>query len=101
MEETNVLVKIVELLSKMGVENINKLPGCYELEIGDYYLTLNGHGEPAKNSLGDTIASYCATIYRHGMPVIWTYPLDGISLYDHERKFIEAIDRCMAEIGAP
>jgi hypothetical protein len=71
--------EIVMLAERMGVEDINELPGCWECQIDErWWIAVNGHREPAKCSAGPEVPPFTAYVQFNGWPAGIIDPYGGI-----------------------
>lgn len=52
---SEVFAEAVELATRLGVERIDRLPGCWEVQVDkQWWIAMNGHKEPTACSKGGT-----------------------------------------------
>lgn len=96
---------IVELAQAMGVSKINQLPGCWEVQVDDQWrISLNGHAEPTKDSLGHEVPPYHCSVDFNGWPAGIFSPKGGIiaaGAAANEDALIEALRKKTREVAGP
>jgi hypothetical protein len=61
---SEVFATVCELAEKLGVRNINALPGCWEHRIdAQWTFALNGHDAPVKDSRGCEVPAFTIAVY--------------------------------------
>jgi hypothetical protein len=92
---THAMVEIVDLAARLGVAQINKLPGCWELQVdAQWWIALNGHSEPTKCSKGAAVPPFHAYVEFNGWPagVIGCHAgTIAAGAAANEQAFIEAV----------
>ena len=97
---TLAFVKIAALAKADGIVSTNNLPGCWERQIGDWWIAVNGHDKPVKCSHGGTVPIFNAYLEFNGWPAGVIDPFGGlIAAGDgaNEDSFIAAIDAALKE----
>jgi hypothetical protein len=101
---TEAFGKIAKLAVLLGVKNIRELSGCWELQIDEHWwIAVNGHREPVKNSLGDDVPPFEAYIQFNDWPAGLISPRGGIIAAGscaNENTFIDALDRRIRALEA-
>jgi hypothetical protein len=87
--------RIADLGCALGVRDINKLPGCWEHQIDkQWWIALNGHREPMKDSHGFEVPPFSAAVEYNGWPAGIIDPSGGIIAAGscaNENTFIDAL----------
>ena len=89
-----IFYEIATLAIRKKAAPINKLPGCWEIDVGPWKLTVNGQVCSVKNSLGDKVPAFSALIYRVGWLRFMVDPQDGVRIggsSDEEDEIITAL----------
>lgn len=88
--------KIAKLGCALGVSDIYKLPGCWELQIDDqWWIAMNGHKTPTKDSHGFEVPPFHAAVEYNGWPAGIISPAGGIIAAGscaNENTFIAALE---------
>ena len=87
--------KVAELAIALGVEGINKLPGCWEHQVDEHWrIHVNGHME-----LVDGIKPYEMMVWFNGWPAGIVHPVLGgviaVGEIANEDTFIAALDAAL------
>ena len=99
MQVAECFSKVAELAIALGVEGINKLPGCWEHHVDDHWLIkVNGHTEP----VGD-IKPYEMMVWFNDWPAGIIHPITGgviaAGTLANEDTFIAALDAAILAAG--
>lgn len=73
-----VFALMMELAKALGVGGISKMPGCWEHDVGDTRLVVNGHMEPTTASDGSSVPPVTAVLQRAGWVLCMATPFDGV-----------------------
>jgi hypothetical protein len=88
-------LEIANLGFRLGIESINKLPGCWEHQVDQHWwIAVNGHKEPIVCSAGATVLPYSAYVQFNGWPTGLIDPSGGIFAAGeaaNEDNFINAL----------
>lgn len=80
-DDINPFEYIAKLSAKRGVTGINRLPGCWEVELGNgWSFALNGHSTTVKCSKGADVPAFNAYVEWQGTPVGFCDPYGGVFL---------------------
>ena len=84
--------KLAELAMALGVEGINKFPGCWEHQVDEHWIIkVNGHQVPV-----DGIQPYEMMVWFNGWPAGIVHPIHGgvivAGATANEDTFITALD---------
>ncbi len=93
-EFTHAFTLLADLGLKDGVAPINQFDGCWERQIGDWWIALNGHREERKCSHGGTVPPFKCYIEWNGWPAGLIGPYGGVlaaGAAANEDTFIAAI----------
>lgn len=92
---TEAFAEIAALAVRLGVIEINKLPGCWEHQVDErWWIAVNGHNEPVECSRGLKIDPFDCYIEFNGWPAGSLNPAGGIIAAGegaNEDTFIEAL----------
>jgi hypothetical protein len=69
---------VAELAHVSGVAAINRLPGCWEVEVGGWWLAVNGHRTPTGCSRGVEVPPLSAYVERGVFMAGILDPLGGV-----------------------
>lgn len=61
-------VAIVGWATSLGAKNLKDLPGCWEHDLGEYRIAINGHPEETECSYGPSLAPFSAYVECNGWP---------------------------------
>lgn len=96
--------KISELAQKLGVQNINKLPACWEHDLPNgWRFHVNGHNDPIEDSRTVTVPPFHASIWKNDDFAGFISPSGGtligieMSPREIEDAFIDALDEAISE----
>lgn len=88
--------KIAALAAHDGVKAINELEGCWEREIGEWWIAVNGHTENTACSRGASVWPFNCYVEFNGWPAGMFDPYCGIIVASgeaaNEDALIAAID---------
>lgn len=103
---TEVFSLVCELGIKSGIESINKLPGCWETEIGPdgerWRIALNGHKEEVRDSQGGTVPPFHIALTYNGWPAGIVGAHNGIMAAGgiaNEARLVEILKDAIAAEG--
>ena len=92
---TDAMCAVADLGFAMGIHDICKLPGCYELQIDKHWwIAMNGHWEKIKCSKGVTIDPFHCYVEWNGWPAGIFSAFGGSIVCGeaaNENTFIEAV----------
>lgn len=88
--------KLADLCIALGQHPLNKHPGCWEHQVDErWWVAMNGHPEPRKNSDGFEVNPFDCVIKYNGWPAGILGPYGGIIAAGgcaNEGTFIEALE---------
>jgi len=98
-------VQVAKLCEALGVEAINRLPGCWEHQVDDnWFIAANGHREPTKCTKGITVQPFHCYVEWNGFPAGEFHPIEGgfiaMGQLANEDTFIEALQRATEKANA-
>jgi hypothetical protein len=85
-------VKIVDLAMARGHKSIKDLPGCLEMQIGEWWVAVNGRPEPVQCSRGMDVEPYHAVVFRGDWPAGVLTPAGGTMVAGAEDELIAALE---------
>ena len=89
--------EIGNLAGRLGVEGINKFPGCWEHQVDDsWWIAVNTHAEKTTCSTGVDVPAYHAYVMFNGWPAGVISPAGGVIAAGecaNEDTFIAALKR--------
>lgn len=59
---------IIDWATSLGAINIKQLEGCWEHDLGEFHIAINGHAEEMQSSIGMDVEPYGALVTRNGWP---------------------------------
>ena len=97
--------EVMQLGSRLGVKNINTLPGCWEHQVDDkWFIAVNAHDSPVECSKGPSVAPFHCYVEYNGFPAGLISPHDGIIAAGecaNEDTFIAALKAASPERSEP
>ena len=73
-----IFAEVVDLAGRMGVKRIDKLPACWEVDLGGgWWFAVNGHTKPVKCSRGPVVDPVHCYVEFHGWPAGLVTPGGG------------------------
>jgi len=72
-------LEIANLAERLGVSEINKLPGCWEHQIDQrWWIAVNSHGFESECSMGTKVPPLSAYVQFNGWPAGIINPYGGV-----------------------
>jgi hypothetical protein len=85
---------IVDWATSLGAIDIKSLPGCWEHDLGEFHIAINGHAEEIACSTGMEVEPYGALVSYNGWPYALLNAHSGIILAETpnaEDRLIDAL----------
>jgi hypothetical protein len=82
---------ICTIAERDGVVPLNKLPGLWKFEAGDFWLTVNPHREKIEE-----VDPYTVNVERNGWPIAMIGPYDACFIVDGLQSMF-ALDKALKE----
>jgi hypothetical protein len=100
-EQEPLFVLLSKLAVKDGVAPISNLKGCWERQVGDWWIAVNGHKEPMQHSHGESkLPPFECYVEFNGWPA-GVFGFDGgiIAAGEaaNEETFVAALEREIAD----
>ena len=71
--------ELMQLGSRLGVKNINTLPGCWEHQVDkQWFIAVNAHDVPVKCSKGTSVGPFHCYVEYNGFPAGLINPGGGV-----------------------
>ena len=99
LEVSEAFDKIAQLVIKLGAHPMTRYPDCWEHDLDEHWkISINGHREPRKNSVGVTIEPFHCYVEFNGWPAGMFNPKGGsiaAGTVANEDEFIRAIEKAI------
>lgn len=83
---------VCAMAARLGLSNINELPGCWEHQVNaDWWIALNGHEIEIATTEGTNVPPYSMFVKWNGWPAGVIDVGGGIIMYGSEDDFIAAV----------
>lgn len=101
MEMPEAYSSVLNLAQAMNVEEINKLDGCWEVELspGGFFFSMNGHIETIRNRHDIEVEPFTFVIHFDDMPVGIIGPTGGTCMKGAEDDFIDAVNDLIEQLN--
>jgi hypothetical protein len=84
---------IIDWAASLGAVGIKDLPGCWEHDLGEFHIAINGHAEEIACSNGMDVEPYGVLVVCNGWPYAMLNAYHGIimsQLHNAEDELIDA-----------
>lgn len=99
MTKEPLFMLLARLATKDDAAPLNKHPGCWEREIGEWWIAVNGHEDAIKCSHGAEVPPFNCYVEFNGWPAGLFDPLGGIiaaGAAANEETFAAAVEAAIA-----
>jgi hypothetical protein len=79
-----------------GAAPLNKRIGCWEWELGEWSIAVNGHNAPTKTSDGVEVPAFNAYVAHGDLPCGFVDPFGGVMLAGAENDLIADLKQWLA-----